>query len=187
MDASEALLKHRIVRLSEPVTKEAADRLISQLLLLDATDHAAQIDLYINSPGGNITDGLAIIDAMLCIEAPVSTICVGQAASMAAWILAAGTKGRRCATPNAEIMIHQASAGYVGQTSALQVFTERILRLQGRLVDLFAGWTGQTAERIRRDMNHDFFMTAEQALEYGIIDTILKPFRPAAAGDGSPA
>lgn len=185
MDDS-SLLNHRIVRLSEPITKAVADRLIAELLLLDADDHAAAIDLYVNSTGGSITDGLAIIDAMLCIQAPVSTICIGQAASMAAWILAAGAKGHRCATPNAEIMIHQASGGYVGQTSALQVYTDRIVRVQERLIEMFAEWTGQTAKRVRQDMNHDFFMTSEEAKEYGIIDGILQPFHCPEAAEKRP-
>jgi ATP-dependent Clp protease protease subunit len=175
-DTAELLLKHRIVRLGADINKQTSDRLISELLLLDADDHKAQIDLYINSPGGSIIDGLAIIDAMLCIEAPVSTVCIGQAASMAAWILAAGAKGQRCATPSAEVMIHQASGGYSGQASSLQIYTDRILRLQSRLVEMFSGWTGQTAERIRQDMNNDFFMSSEEAQKYGIIDTILQPF-----------
>lgn len=185
MEAS-ALLSHRILFLSEPITAEVANRLIAELLLLDADNHEAQIDLYINSPGGNVLDGLAIIDTMQCIQAPVSTICVGQAASMAAWILAAGTKGRRFATPNAEVMIHQVAAAFAGQTSDIRIYTQRMVRLQERLVQMLAEWTGQPIERIQKDMEHEFFMTAEEAKAYGIVDAILEPFaKPTAAADGS--
>ncbi|MFA4029506.1 MAG: hypothetical protein GDYSWBUE_000533 [Candidatus Fervidibacterota bacterium] len=185
MEAS-ALLSHRILFLSEPITAEVANRLIAELLLLDADNHEAQIDLYINSPGGSVLDGLAIIDTMQCIQAPVSTICVGQAASMAAWILAAGTKGRRFATPNAEVMIHQVAAAFAGQTSDIRIYTQRMVRLQERLVQMLAEWTGQPIERIQKDMEHEFFMTAEEAKAYGIVDAILEPFaKPTAAADGS--
>jgi ATP-dependent Clp protease protease subunit len=173
-----ALLHHRILFLSEPITAEVTNRLIAQLLLLDADDHQAQIDLYINCPGGSVLDGLAIIDGMHCIQAPVSTICVGQAASMAAWILAAGTKGRRFVTPNAEVMIHQVAAGFTGQTSDIRIYTQRMIRLQERLVAMLAAWTGQTTERIQQDMQHEFFMTAQEATVYGIADAILEPFVP---------
>ncbi|MCS7066589.1 MAG: ATP-dependent Clp protease proteolytic subunit [Fimbriimonadales bacterium] len=172
----EALLRHRILFLSEPITAEVANRLIAQLLLLDADDHNAPVDLYINSPGGSVLDGLAVIDAMQCIQAPVSTICMGQAASMAAWILAAGAKGRRFATPNAEVMLHQVAAGFAGQTSDIRIYTERVLRIQQRLVEMLAQWTGQSPERITKDMEHEFFMTAEEARAYGIVDAILEPY-----------
>lgn len=172
----EALLRHRILFLSEPITAEVANRLIAQLLLLDADDPKTPIDLYINSPGGSIPDGLALIDAMQCIQAPVSTICVGQAASMAAWVLAAGTRGRRFATPNAEVMIHQVAASFAGQAGDIRVYTERLLRIQERLVRMLARWTGQSPERISRDMEHEFFMTAEEARAYGIVDAILEPY-----------
>jgi ATP-dependent Clp protease protease subunit len=183
------LLRHRILFLSEPITAEVANRLIAQLLLLSADNQEAQIDLYINSPGGSVLDGLAIIDTMQCIPTPVSTICVGQAASMAAWILAAGTKGLRFATPNAEIMIHQVVAAFAGQTTDIRIYTQRMMRLQERLVHMLAQWTGQPVERIQKDMEHEFFMTAEEAKEYGLVDAILEPFAksqpPFAAGKES--
>lgn len=172
----QTLLNHRILFLSEPITAEVANQLIAGLLLLDTDNHEAQIDLYINCPGGNVLDGLAIIDTMQCIQAPVSTICVGQAASMAAWILAAGARGRRFATPNAEVMLHQVVAGFAGQTSDIRIYTERVLRLQQRLVEMLAGWTGQSSERIAQDMEHEFFMAAKEAKEYGIVDAILEPY-----------
>jgi ATP-dependent Clp protease protease subunit len=168
------LFRYRILFLSGPITAEAANRLIAQLLLLDAEDPEAQIDLYINCPGGNVVDGLAIIDAMRCIRSPVSTICVGQAASMAAWILAAGTRGKRFATPNAEIMIHQVAAEFSGQTSTIRRYTERMVHLQERLIEMLARWTEQPTERIREDMEHEMFMTAEKAKDYGIVDEVLE-------------
>lgn len=170
------LLKHRILTLSEEVNTATANRLIAQLLLLDADNHQVQIDLYINSPGGSVLDGLAIIDAMQCIQAPISTICIGQASSMAAWILAAGARGLRLATPNAEIMIHQASAGFRGYTAAMRVFTERMIRLQDRLVGMLSVWTGQPPDKIRDDMETEFYMSSQQARDYGIIDRIIEPF-----------
>ncbi|MDZ7337606.1 MAG: ATP-dependent Clp protease proteolytic subunit [candidate division KSB1 bacterium] len=181
-----ALLSHRILFLSEPITAEVANRLIAQLLLLDADHHEAQVDLYINCPGGNVVDGLAIIDTMQCIQAPISTICVGQAASMAAWILAAGTKGRRFATPNAEVMIHQVVAAFAGQTDDIRIYTQRTMRLQERLAQMLAELTGQPIEQIQKDMEHEFFMTAKEAKAYGIVDVILEPFvKPTEATDAS--
>lgn len=169
------LLQHRILFLAESIACETANHLIAQLLLLDADDSERPIDLYINSPDGSVTDGIAIIDAMQCIRAPVSTICIGQAASMAAWILAAGAPGQRQAAPNAEVMIHQVAAGFAGQTADIQVFAQRTLRIQERLVGMLAQWTRQPEERIRRDMASDFFMTADDALSYGIIDEVIQP------------
>lgn len=176
MPMTNALLHHRILFLREEVSAETANLLVAQLLLLDADDHEAQIDLYINSPGGSVVDGMAIVDAMQCIQAPVSTICIGQAASMAAWILAAGTRGRRVATPHAEIMLHQVSAGFKGQAADVRVQADRIQRTQESLVRLFAGWTGQDTDRIRRDMERDFFISAEEARAYGVIDEVLEPY-----------
>lgn len=170
------LLSHRILFLGEPITSEVVNRITADLLLLDADNHESRIDLYINCPGGSVLDGLAIIDTIQCIRAPVSTICVGQAASMAAWILAAGKKGERYATPNAEIMIHQVAAAFAGQTSDIRLYTQRMLRLQDRLVQMLAKWTGQPARRIAKDMEREFFMSAEEAVNYGIVDAILEPY-----------
>lgn len=179
---TDPLLQHRILFLAEEVTAEVANRLVAELLLLDADDHDAPIDLYINSPGGSVVDGIAIIDAMQCVQAPVGTICVGQAVSIAAWVLAAGTRGRRAATPHAEIMLHQASAGFKGQAADVRRRAERIQRSQDSLVHLLAGWTGQDAERVRQDMDRDSFMSAEAARAYGLIDEVLEPYsRPAKA------
>lgn len=173
---SAALLQNRILLLSEPVSAETANRLIAELLLLDAADHSSRIDLYINSPGGTVSDGLAIIDAMRCLQAPVSTVCIGQAASMAAWILAAGARGQRYATPNAEVMIHQVAAGFSGPAAHIKVMAERTMRLQQRLIELLAEFTGQPAARIEEDLERDCFLTSEQALAYGLVDTVLEPY-----------
>jgi len=171
-----ALRQHRVLLLSEPITAETANRIVADLLLLNASNCTERIDLYINSPGGSVTDGLAILDAMRCVQAPVSTICIGQAASMAAWILASGTKGLRYATPNAEIMIHQLAAGFYGQSAHIRVMSQRVLRLQKRLIEILAACTGQSQRRIARDMERDFFMTADEARRYGIVDAVLEPF-----------
>jgi len=172
-----SLLNHRILFLSEPISSEIANDIITKLLLLDADDHQSQIDLYINSPGGSVLDALAIIDTMHCIQAPVSTICIGKASSMAAWILAAGNKGKRLAAPNAEILIHQAASSFAGQTSDIQIYTKRLIQLQERLIDMLSKWTGQNKAKIKKDMEHEFFMDAYQAKEYGIIDNVLEIFK----------
>jgi len=170
------LRQYRMLLLSEPISAETANRFVADLLLLNAASSTERIDLYINSPGGSVTDGLAILDAMGCVQAPVSTICIGQAASMAAWILASGTKGMRYATPNAEIMIHQLAAGFYGQSAHIRVMSQRVLRLQKRLTTILAACTGQSPRKVARDMERDFFMTADEARRYGIVDAVLEPF-----------
>ncbi len=169
----EALLKHRVLFLCEPVTAESANRLVAGLLLLDAEDRKKHIDLYVNSPGGSVTDGMAVIDAMRGISAPVHTVCVGLAASMAAWILAAGVPGFRKASPNAEVMLHQANGGVAGPTADVQIHARRMLRWQDRLTELMAEWTGQDVARVRLDLERDHFLTAPEAVAYGIVDEIL--------------
>ena len=180
---SKEMLGHRILFLSEQVSSESANVLIAGLLLLDADDHEAQIDLYLNSPGGSTSDGLAIIDVMNCITAPVSTICVGMAASMAALILAAGAPGRRLITPNAEAMIHQSSAGISGSTSDIRLFTDRMVRHQEHIERLLAGWTGRPVEQVREDMKVDHWMSAQESVEYGLVDAIIEPIRADGAAD----
>lgn len=171
------LLHHRVVFLNRPLSAETANATIEQLLLLDALDHAAPIDFYINCPGGSVIDGLAVLDIMACIEAPISTICVGQASSMAAWLLAAGTRGLRRATPHAEVMIHQVAGGFSGHTDDIQFYAQRVVRLQERLVQILAAHTGQSAEQITTDMARDFFMSAREAQSYGLIDSVVEPFK----------
>ncbi len=172
-----ALLQHRIVFLSESIEPETSNLVIAQLLLLDAANHAERIDLYVNSPGGSVTDGLAILDTIACIQAPVSTTCIGQASSFAAWIVAAGTKGLRFATPNSELMIHQAMARLGGKTSDIEIHTQRLTRIEKRMVELLSEYTGQPCDKIREDMRRDYFMTAQEAKAYGIVDEVLQPFR----------
>jgi ATP-dependent Clp protease protease subunit len=170
-----ALLQHRILFLGGEVNTDTANRIIAQLLLLDADDPDRPIDLYVNSPGGSVVDGLAIIDAMRCIRAPVGTTCIGRAASMGAWILAAGAPGRRSLSPNAEVMIHQVSSGFEGKASDIEVHAQHTLGLQTRMVNMLAEWTGQPPERIRADMARDCYMSAEEARDYGLVDEVLVP------------
>lgn len=172
--ADRDLLSHRVLFLSEPISADVAKVIVSRLLLLDARSPRERIDLYINSPGGSITDGLAIIDAIRCIRAPVSTICIGQAASMAAWILACGARGQRYATPNAEIMIHQAAGKVSGQTDDIRVGAKRIIDLQNKLVKMLSEYTGNQESKISRDMEREYFMNAEEAKAYGIVDEVLE-------------
>jgi ATP-dependent Clp protease protease subunit len=169
------LLNHRILFLQGTVDTQTANNLIQQLLYLNARNPAEPIDLYINSPGGSVHDGLAIIDAMLCIKAPIRTVCIGRASSMAAWILAAGAKGERYATPNAEIMLHQMASQIVEQqTSHLSSFAGHVARLQKRLIQLLSQWTCQSEKRIERDIEVELFMTAEEAREFGLVDHIME-------------
>ena len=184
MAKNDKLEKHRILFLFEPITREVASELISQLVLLDADDHGSDIDLWINSPGGSVVSGLAIIDAIQCIEAPVRTTCIGQAASMASWILAAGKPGERSATPNAEVMIHQVIGGFSGSSATVEVYANNLLETQGRMIQMFSRFTGRTQAQIREDIRVDKFMTALAAKEYGIVDRILVPFHAVGEGPG---
>lgn len=169
------LWQHRILFLAEPLTPVAANSLVAGLLLLDAEDPAEPIDLYVNCPGGSVLDGLALIDTMRCIQAPVSTVCLGQATAIAAWVLAAGEPGQRRATENAEVLLHQVAAQYTGAASDICIHADRVLRLQERLVRMLAEWTHQDADQIREEMRRDHFLTAEEALVYGLIDEVVEP------------
>jgi len=168
------LLRHRIIFLGEEINSEIANTLVAQVLLLDAESPGERIDMYINSPGGSVCDGLAIIDVMRMIRSPVSTICVGEAASMAAWILAAGEKGSRFATPNSEIMIHQIFTGFRGRTSDIEVESRKLIADQKRMVEMLAEFTGQSPEKISSDVQANFYMNAQEAKEYGIIDELIE-------------
>lgn len=173
-DIYSRLLKDRIILLGSPVTDEVANLIVAQLLFLEAEDPEKDIHLYINSPGGSITAGMAIFDAMQYVKPDVSTICVGLAASMGAFLLSAGTKGKRFALPNSEVMIHQPLGGAQGQASDIEIRAKRILRTRDRLNKLLSEFTGQPLEKIERDTDRDFFMSAEEALEYGLIDRVMK-------------
>jgi ATP-dependent Clp protease protease subunit len=167
------LYNHRILFLSGKIDTDTSNELISKLLLLDAKNNKP-IDLYINSPGGSVLNGLAIIDVMRCIRAPVHTICVGQAASMAAVILAAGEPGFRMATPHAEIMLHEILGRYMGKSLNIKVHAERMLRLQQQVMTLLSQVTHRSFDEVQEDMNNDYFLLPEQALEYGLIDQVLE-------------
>lgn len=174
-DIFSRLLKDRIIFLSEDVNSASASLVVAQLLFLESEDPDKEISLYINSPGGSITDGMAIVDTINYIKCPVSTICVGMAASMGAVLLASGAKGKRFATPNAEILIHQPliSGGLSGQTTEIKIHADHMVRTREKLNKLLSERTGQSLETIERDTERDNYMTAQEALEYGLIDGIL--------------
>ena len=174
-DIFSRLLKDRIIFLSEDVNHVTASLVVAQLLFLESEDPDKEICLYINSPGGSISDGMAIVDTINYIKCPVSTICVGMAASMGAVLLACGEKGKRYATPNAEVMIHQPliSGGLSGQTTEIKIHADHMVRTREKLNKLLSEKTGQSLEVIERDTERDNYMTAEQALAYGLIDGIL--------------
>ena len=169
------LLMDRIVFLGAPINDEVASIIIAQLLFLQADNPERDIYLYINSPGGIVSAGMAIYDTMQFLSAPVNTICMGMAASMAAFLLAAGRKGKRSALPHARIMIHQPSGGAQGSAADIEIQAKEILYLRGKLNELYAKHTGQTVEQIEKDMDRDRFMSAEEAKQYGLIDHVLAP------------
>lgn len=173
-DIFSRLLKERIIFVSGEVNDTMADLVVAQLLFLEAEDPEKDIEMYINSPGGNVTSGFAIFDTMNHIKPDVSTICVGLAASMGAILLTAGTKGKRFALPNADIMIHQPLGGSQGQAEDIRIQAEKILETRERLNKILAERTGQPLEKIEKDTDRDFFMSAERAVEYGIIDKVLE-------------
>ena len=173
-DIFSRLLNDRIIMLSEEVNATTASLIVAQLLYLEGQDPEKDISFYINSPGGSVTDGMAIYDTMQYIKCDVSTICMGMAASMGAFLLAAGTKGKRYALPNADIMIHQPSGGAQGQATDIEIHTKHILHTKQKLNEILAANTGQPLETIKQDTERDNFMTAQQALEYGLIDKVIE-------------
>lgn len=173
-DIYSRLLKDRIVFLGEEVNEHTASLIVAQLLFLESEDSEKDISFYINSPGGSITAGMAIYDTMQYIKPAVSTICIGMAASMGAFLLAAGAKGKRFALPNAEIMIHQPLGGMSGQAEDLRIHAERILKTRDKLNRILAENTGQNLETIARDTDRDNFMDAEDAVRYGIVDQVIQ-------------
>ena len=175
-DIFSRLLKDRIIFLAEDVNPTSASLVVAQLLFLESEDPDREIHLYINSPGGSITDGMAIVDTINYIKCPVTTICVGLAASMGAVLLASGTKGKRFATPNAEILIHQpliAGGGLSGQTTEIKIHADHMVKTREKLNKLLSDRTGQDLATIERDTERDTYMTAEEALKYGLIDGIV--------------
>lgn len=172
-DIYSRLLKERIIFLGEEVNDVSASVIVAQLLFLEADDPDKDIQLYINSPGGSVTAGMAIYDTMQYIKCDVSTVCIGMAASMGAFLLAGGKKGKRFALPNAEIMIHQPSGGAQGQATEIQIAADHILKTRQKLNQILAENTGQPLEVISRDTDRDNFMSAEEAKEYGLIDEVI--------------
>ena len=172
-DIFSRLLNDRIVMLSEEVNDVTASLIVAQLLYLEAQDPDKDIQFYINSPGGSITSGMAIYDTMQYIKCDVSTICIGMAASMGAFLLSSGAKGKRIALPNAEIMIHQPLGGFQGQATDIEIHAQRILQIKEKLNGILAENTGKPIEIIRADTERDNFMTAEQAKDYGLIDKVI--------------
>lgn len=172
-DIYSRLLRDRIVFLGTPIDDIVANTVIAQLLFLEADDPEKDINVYINSPGGIVTSGLAIYDTINYIKSPVSTICIGQAASMGSLLLSAGTKGKRFALPNARIMIHQPLGGFQGQATDIEIHAREILRMRETLNEIYAKHTGQAIDRIRTDTERDFFMSGDQAKEYGLIDEVI--------------
>ena len=172
-DIYSRLLKDRIVFLGTPIDDDVANVVIAQLLFLESEDPDKDISLYINSPGGSVTSGLAIYDTMQYVKPQVSTICLGQAASMGAFLLAGGALGKRFAVPNARIMIHQPLGGFQGQATDIEIQAKEILRLKARLNEILARHTRQPIERIEKDTDRDYFMGAGEAKEYGLIDDVI--------------
>ena len=173
-DIYSRLLKDRIIFLGEEVNDVSANLIVAQLLFLEAEDPGKDIQLYINSPGGSVTAGMAIYDTMQYIKCDVSTICLGMAASMGAFLLSGGTKGKRLALPNAEIMIHQPSGGAQGQATEIEIAAEHILRTKKKLNTILSENTGQPYETIVKDTERDNWLTAQEALEYGLIDKVME-------------
>jgi ATP-dependent Clp protease protease subunit len=172
-DIYSRLLKDRIVFLGTPIDDTVANLIVAQMLFLEAEDASRDIYLYVNSPGGHVSAGLAIYDTMQYIKPDVATICMGQAASMAAVLLAAGARGKRSALPNARVMIHQPSGGSEGQAASIEIYTREILRLRDRLNQVLADHTGQPVKKIAKDTDRDYFMSSDEARNYGVIDNIF--------------
>ena len=172
-DIYSRLLKDRIVLLGSEVNDTVASLICAQLLFLESQDPEKEINLYINSPGGSVTAGLAIYDTMRFISAPVSTVCMGRAASMGAFLLAAGKPGMRFALPNSQIMIHQPSAGYQGQATDIEIHAREILRVREEMNQILAAHTGKDPETIKLDTERDHYLTADEALSYGLIDQVV--------------
>ena len=173
-DIYSRLLKSRIIFLDGEVTDELASLIVAQLLFLESEDHRAPINMYINSPGGSVTAGMAIYDTMNYIKCEVSTVCIGMAASMGAFLLAGGAKGKRYALPNAEVMIHQPSGGARGQATEIQIIAENILKTKKKMNELLSANTGQPYDKVAQDTERDYYMSAKEAEEYGIVDHVIE-------------
>lgn len=173
-DIYSRLLKERIIFLAGPIIDPVANSIIAQMLFLASKDSEKDIQLYVNTPGGSVTAGLAIYDTMQYIKCPVSTVCVGMAASMGATLLAAGAKGKRFALPNAEILLHQVMGEAGGQAVEIEITAKQIIKIKDKLNKILAKHTGQSLEKVERDTDRDFYLSAQEAKEYGIIDEVIK-------------
>jgi len=173
-DIYSRLLKERVIFLVGPVTETTANVVVAQMLFLESENPDKDINFYINSPGGSVSAGMAVFDTMQFIRPDVSTLCIGMAASMGAFLLAAGAKGKRFALPNSTVLIHQPSGGFQGQVSDIERHAQFVIDLKRRFIDQMAGFTGRTVEQVERDHDRDNFLTAEQAKEYGIVDQVLQ-------------
>lgn len=174
-DIYSRLLKERIIFLGGPINDQVANSVIAQLLFLASKDPEKEIQLYINSPGGVVTAGLAIYDTMQYVKCPISTVCVGMAASMAAVLLAGGTKGKRFALPNSEILLHQVMGGVTGEAVEIEITAKQIMKIKDKINRILAKHTGQPLERIEKDTDRDFYLSAQEAKEYGLIDEVITP------------
>lgn len=172
-DIFSRLLEERIIFLAGPITDLNANLVIAQMLYLASKDSKRDIKLYINSPGGSVTAGLAIYDTMQFLKCPISTICIGMTASMAAVILAAGTKGKRFSLPNAEMMLHQVAGGAQGQAADIEITAKQIIKMKGKLNQILASHTGQPLSKVEKDTDRDFYLSAEEAQKYGLIDEVI--------------
>jgi ATP-dependent Clp protease protease subunit len=184
-DIYSRLLRDRIVFLGSAIDDDVANLVIAQLLFLEAEDPQKDIHVYINSPGGSVTAGLAVYDTMQYVRPEVSTICLGQAASMAAWLLAAGAPGKRMALPNSRIMIHQPMGGVSGQATDIDIHAREILKLRERMNEILAAHTRKQIEQIARDTERDYHMSGEEALAYGLIDKVVRQHEAPGGGNGS--
>ena len=173
-DIYSRLLKERIIFLGAPINDAVSNTIIAQLLFLESENSKKDIKLYINSPGGSVTDGLAIYDTMQYIKCDVSTLCLGMAASMGALLLSAGAKGKRFALPNSQILIHQVMGGVQGQASDIKIKAEQILKIKDRLNQILVKHTGKDLKNVEKDTDRDYYMTADEALKYGLIDKVIK-------------
>lgn len=173
-DIYSRLLKDRIIFLGESIDDHISSLVIAQMLFLEAEDPDKDIYLYINSPGGIVTSGMAIYDTMQYIKPDVATICIGQAASMGSLLLAAGAKGKRSALPNSRIMIHQPAGGFQGQASDIEIQAKEIIKVKKKLNEIYARHTGQKVEKVEKDVDRDYFMSAQEAMEYGLIDKVIE-------------
>ena len=173
-DIYSRLLKERIIFLAGPIIDPVANSIIAQMLFLASKDPNKDIQLYINTPGGSVTAGLAIYDTMQYVKSPISTVCIGLAGSMGATLLAAGSKGKRFALPNAEILLHQVAGGVTGEAVEIEITAKQIIKIKDKLNRILAKHTGQPIERVEKDTDRDFYLSAEEAKEYGIIDEVIK-------------